>query len=191
MDTKDYLLQTSQHIHQDIMFADQKAGVFIVANMGILGALYTTNYLWPPKGNWGLDILTLLTVTVLVVAIGYFGFVLYPRGVKYHSDLPKGHCDLSSPQKIALLPPAEFTARFCTPEDPAALESTILRDLTVMVHTRSRVNQAKYVILRRGILATFAGWTLAFFLVATPLYRYLRADQPSSQQAVTPVKTPP
>jgi hypothetical protein len=194
-----YLFDTHLHILENIKLADQKSLVIIALNPTILSALYGTKLITLNlQKGWLLIILSFTTVICLLFGLLLAVLVIYPRGERIMKDTTGGEFAIpfkivgNRKQKTAstitnrilleidkksnniiigshLRKTSDEDLKNFTDEINAISEKDLVDNLCVIVYCRSRVNNIKYLNLRRAILISGIGWIgglLSLFLVA-------------------------
>lgn len=153
-DAINQLLVNQQQIHENIKFADQKAGAITAINTALLSVIYQlvsdSKPFTLPLGWYAALVLS----SAIVVAIG----VVWPRGGVGRSR-GTGMVDAG---RIAQFPDeSAFIERCKTASDLA-----LLREARIFVYDRARIDAIKYSWLRVSLLLSSFGWVLSFTLAA-------------------------
>jgi hypothetical protein len=154
-ETLELLLLGQQHIHENIKFADQKAGAIIGINMALLSAIYAlidqSRPFTIPFGGY----VALVLAAAIAVAVG----VIWPRGSISRARGP-GVVD------------AGRISRYLTLEAYLARASSIptaalISELRTFIYDRACIDAKKYSFLRVSLLLSSVGWSLAFVFVVS------------------------
>lgn len=149
-----FLQLNQQQIHENIKFADQKAGVVIVLNTALLGGLYQVAKELCP--------LWLLASACLLIATGggLAFLVLWPRG-RQNKQRGGGVVDAI---RISRLTHAEYL-------DRAARVSIddLIRETWDFVFDRACIDHRKYQLFRLSLAVSGIGWLLSGALVWSTL----------------------
>lgn len=171
MNTINYLFETQSHIHENIRFADQKAGATIGLNLAVFTALANGQVILPllPEPIWAAA--QIGTGVLLFLSTGVSAWVVYPRGAKAHHELPDGFGDCAVPEKIQKKwkHVEDFTRAFAgfSAQEPTVPDQ-LVKDLAALVWVRARINERKYRRLKFAMGIAFLSWASAAFLVARP-----------------------
>lgn len=145
--------QIQQSIHENIKFADTKAGSIMALNLALIA---TTNALILSVSDRYsfLFILGCLSIIVLVISIGCTVKVIYPRGDNSTAPNEASLCDLN---KIAKSSFDEYRKNVKKSSDKQLLD-----DIILFIYDRSLNNRTKYKWLKREINFGIVGWILTF-----------------------------
>lgn len=150
--TLTFLLQTQQHIHENIKFADTKAAQVIGINVALIGVLYAID-------EWSatrLQIVAFCVALWLSVGVLYGVSVVRPRG-EQNERRGRGVVDAI---RIAQFDEQAFMARS---SDISTDE--LMTELRLFIYDRACIDRAKYEQLRMSIRISVIGWLLAFALL--------------------------
>jgi len=151
-DSIELLLLNHQQIHENIKFADQKAGAVIAADTAVLALTYSQ--IEPAKLSH-LFILGVLVCLILSIAIGLAFFVVRPRGEK-NREIGAGFVDSI---RISLYSHDQFQAKL------SQLDlGDLLGEVQTLVYDRAHIDQRKYFYLRVSLIVSLVGWTVALLL---------------------------
>ncbi|WP_367848008.1 hypothetical protein [Rhodoferax sp. WC2427] len=152
--TVEMLFQNNQQIHENIKFADQKAGAVITANTALLALIYSTI----PSGAVLCKLWTgFLVCFILAVAIALAFFAIKPRGSR---NLRRGPGVVDS-IRINLYGLRDYLDRAAT-----ISEDDFLCELRTLIHDRSHIDERKYFYLRASLGVSALGWLAALVFAA-------------------------
>lgn len=153
-----FLQVNQQQIHENIKFADQKAGAVLGFNAALLGGIYTIKV--PPQSLYALGFVGL----VLAVGILLAFCVIWPRG-GHNAARGAGVIDAI---RIARLTDAEYKEKL-----NATTATALVVEMEEFVFDRARIDITKYRLLRCSLAVSAGGWSLAFIYAGWT--RYLSA----------------
>jgi hypothetical protein len=144
-----FWLQTQQHIHENIKFADTKAAQLIAIDGALLGALYAI-------ADWANVVLLgfgLLATASLALAIAASFKAVWPRG---EENMRRGEGVVDA-IRIRLFPEVAFMER-----SAMISHAELLDELREFVYDRSCIDHAKYHWLQISFRLSCMGWIVAF-----------------------------
>jgi hypothetical protein len=148
------LLANHQHVHENIKFADQKAGFFVTLD----GALCAFVYSLAKPPDTTLCSLSLILCFVLAVGIGLGIFVVWPRG---STNRKRGPGVVDADRAYQFGSEREFVGRCASITDEELLTET-----RTFLYDRSKINRLKYRYLRLAISVSAVGWFGSLVLAA-------------------------
>jgi hypothetical protein len=149
METIELLLLNHQHIHENIKFADQKAGAVAAADGALLALTYNLIDPWKMPNA---VIAGLLVCLILSIAIGYSFWVVRPRGGQNRRRGP-GVVDSI---RISLYSHDQFQTKSDEMKGPE-----LLYELRSFIYDRSYIDDRKYFYLRVSLTMSAIGWASA------------------------------
>lgn len=158
-DSIELSLLNHQQIHENIKFADQKAGAVIAADGTLLALTYAQ--IDPAKLPSTIAV-GFIVCAILSTAIGLAFWVAKPRG---EANRARGAGVIDS-IRISLYSHEQFQAQMaCIQADE------LLKEVLTLVYDRAYIDQKKYFYLRIALLISLVGWIAALLFAAwTKLY---------------------
>lgn len=144
-------MTTTQHIHENIKLADQKAIAFIGINGALLGVMYP---LIQPHSPVTI-VLGFLACLLLAIGIGFAVWVIKPRG---ESNEFRGGGIVDS-VRITQFSLNQYLSRVKEIQD-----EELLTELRTFIYDRSIINGEKYRNLKVSLPFSAAGWLISLIL---------------------------
>lgn len=148
------LFLNHQQIHENICFADRKAGAVIAADGALLALSY--QLIDPIKIPYS-PFIGFLVCFILAIGIGFAFWVVRPRG-EQNRERGSGMIDSI---RIKLYSYEQFQQKFSDAD-----ESQLLSEIVALVYDRSHIDQKKYLYLKISMILSFFGWISAFAFAA-------------------------